>query len=340
MCGVITVVLLLLAVAPATATATSVAPIQVGPPPSWVVPGMRITYYVAAASVAQSSFAWIEDPNGTWQDPVTGQRYRRTDETGEGIGGASGDGYSLFDVLATDAASVTGTNTLYGIDRTSTPPNLVLANATGGTVGGSLVDGLWISPEVLAQYRTQRLDGLLVLVGPYALGGTTYDAVAFASTDPSAYASYTYDSATGLLLVATTRTAGATSPISAPGENAPVGNTQLTYTQLLGVRQRTVPGLTGSNPAWVATTPRLDYAGTQSIYNPLDPSLGSVDAALDGGGPVRWARRRVDAVHRHHHGGGAVRHVEHPDRGRRPTRPVLDRPRGVGPDGRRPGDRQ
>jgi hypothetical protein len=262
------------------AAAERPVPRQVGPPPSWVVPGMRVSYYVAAASVAQSSFAWIEDPDGDWEDPVTGKRYRRTDETGESIGGASGDGYSIFDVLATDAASVTGTNTIFAINRAATPPDLVFAGSTGTTVGGSVVDGLWIHPDVLAGYRTQRLDGMLVLVGPYALGGVTYDAVAFASTNAAAYSSYTYDSATGLLLVATTRTAGATSPISAVGEDPPTGNTQLTYTQLLGVRQRTVPGLGGANPVWVASTPRLDYAGMQSIFNPLDTSLGSLDAAL------------------------------------------------------------
>lgn len=268
--------------ADAVGAARESAPVygQVGPPPSWVVPGMRISYYVAAASVAQSSFAWIEDPDGDWEDPVTGQRYRRTDETGESIGGGSGDGYSLFDVLAADAESVTGTNTIFAINRAATPPDLVFAASTGTTVGGSVVDGLWIHPDVLAQWRTQRLDGLLVLVGPYSLGGATYDAVAFASTNPSAYSSYTYDSATGLLLVATTRTAGATSPVSAAGEDPPSGNTQLTYTQLLGVRQRTVPGLAGTNPAWVAAYPQLHYAGTQSIYNPLDTSLGSLDAAL------------------------------------------------------------
>lgn len=251
-----------------------------GAPPTWVMAGQRISYYVAAASVAQSSFAWVEDPNGDWEDPVTGQRYRRTDESGEGVATASGDGYSMFDIGEVGATTVTGTNTIFAINRTTTPPLLVAAGSFGTTVGAAIVDGLWINPATLAAFRVAPPAGLLVLAGPYELSGTTYDSIAFASRDPAAYSSYTYDSATGLLLVATTRTAGATSPVSAAGEDPPVGNTQLTYTQLLGVRQRAVPGLGGSNPPWVASTPRLHYRGTYSISNPLDLSLGALTSPL------------------------------------------------------------
>ena len=98
-------------------------------PPSWVTAGTRISFYEAAASVAASTFAWVEDPNGTWEDPATGKHYRRTDESGEGMATASGDGVSQFDVMAVEPAGVVVTNTLYGIDHST--GNL----AIGGSVG-------------------------------------------------------------------------------------------------------------------------------------------------------------------------------------------------------------
>ena len=51
-------------------------------PPGWLAPGMRLTWYVAAASVANSRFSIVEDPNGNLVDPQTGKKYRRTDAPG------------------------------------------------------------------------------------------------------------------------------------------------------------------------------------------------------------------------------------------------------------------
>jgi hypothetical protein len=236
--------------------------------------GTRISFYEAAASVAESSFAWVEDPNGPWEDPATGKHYRRTDETGEGMTTASGDGVSQFDILAVDATGVVLTDALYGIDHTT--GNLTMAGVLGGTVTGPVLDGVWINPSTLASLEASPPAGILVLVGPYPLGGKTYQAISFATTDPKAYQAYTYDTATGLLLAATTSTAGATSPLAAPGENPPHGNTQLTSTFLAGARQRTVPGLGGSNPSWVSGTRQLSYSGTYNFTNPVDPSSANL----------------------------------------------------------------
>lgn len=243
-------------------------------PPSWVAAGIRISYYAAAASVAASTFAWVEDPSGPWVDPATGTHYRRTDETGEGMATASGDGVSQFDIMAVEADGVVVTNTLYGIDHTT--GNLAVGATVGGTVTGPVLDGVWINPATLDALKASPPAGILVLIGPYPLGGKTYQAISFATTDPKAYQAYTYDTATGLLLVATTSTAGATSPLAAPGENPPQGNTQLTSTVLAGVRQRTVPGMNGTNPSWVPDHRQLGYTGTYNFTNPVDPSSANL----------------------------------------------------------------
>jgi hypothetical protein len=99
--------------------------------------------------------------------------------------------------------------------------------------------------------------------------------LSFVNTNPQAYSSITYDTDTGVLLANTTSTAGAMSPVTEPGQPPPVGNTQLTITRFLGIRQRTLPGLDGANPEWVARKGSMTYAGTYDFVNPVDPSSGA-----------------------------------------------------------------
>jgi hypothetical protein len=246
-------------------------------PPAWLKAGTRLTFYSAAASVAQSRFAWVEDPDGTWEDPVTGKRYRRTDESGESVGTASGDGFGQIDVLAVDGTDVVMTLTLYGIDRSTN--TFVPGPITGAKAPGAEVDGSWIHPARLAQLQEVRAEGLLVLRGNYTLNGTTYKAISFAITTPGAYQQYTYDTESGVLLSATSNTAGAPSPVTGP-EGPTQGNTQLTVSFFAGVRQRSVPGVTGVSPDWVGRTSRLDYRGTYHWANPVDPTTGAYTSPL------------------------------------------------------------
>jgi hypothetical protein len=269
--------------------------------PSWVQPGVRLSWYAAAASVAQSRYAWVEDPNGEWEVPSTGKRYRRTDESGEGVGGGSGDGISQIDVIAVEGADVVLASNLYTIDRTQAAQSFILGPIVGAKVPGTVVDGAWMHPALLQQYLSQQAAGILVLRGPYALNGRQYSAVSFVSNSGSAYTSYTYDAETGILLSATTSTAGATSPIAAPGENPPVGNSQLTITRFLGMRQRQVPGTGSAVPAFAARGGQLNYGGTYFWTNPVDPSSGAFQYPMTyqvqlspGGGS--WMAYRAQSV--------------------------------------------
>lgn len=248
-------------------------------PPEWVKAGMRVTFYSAAASVAQSRFAWVEDPTGPWLDSATGKHYRRTDESGESVPTASGDGFDQIDVLAVEGTNVVLSMSLYTFDRANN--QFVPSSGSGAVVPGAVVEGAWIHPAQLAKLQETRLNGVLVLRGDYNLNGTTYKAISFANTTPGAYASYTYDTKTGLLLSATSSTAGATSPITSAGQAPPQGNTQLTVTRLVGYRQRTVPGLAGKNPDWLDRTLNLHYTGTYNFTNPMDPSSANLTYPMD-----------------------------------------------------------
>ena len=148
-CLAVAVAVVVVAVAgvPATAQGTGAGALDVGntPPPTWVQPGARVTFYSAAAAVAQSRYQLIEDAGGPWLDPVTGKHYRSTEETGEGVGGASGDGVSQVDVVALEGNDVVLGMTMFGIDRAN--GTLAVLPGAGAKVPGGAVDGLWIAPR-------------------------------------------------------------------------------------------------------------------------------------------------------------------------------------------------
>ena len=188
--------------------------------PSWVKPGLRITWYQGAASVAQSSYSWVEDPNGAYVDAKTGTHYRRTDESGEGQGAGGGDGISQLDILGVQGSSITYQNILYGLDHAT--QTWTLGSSQSGTTSQPPT-GAWVDPATLAQLSQTAAGGILVLTGPYPVNGTTFNSVSVVNSDPTAYSSTTYDLATGLLLAATTSTAGAAQTVAAPGQNAAAG---------------------------------------------------------------------------------------------------------------------
>jgi hypothetical protein len=244
------------------------------PPPSWVQPGARVTFYSAAIAVTQSRCQLIEDPAGPWQDPVTGKHYRSTGDSGDSLSGASGDGVSQVDVVAVEGNDVVLSLTLFGIDRAT--GTLSVLPGAGTKVPGGAIDGLWIAPPRLAQLQTGSLGGLTVLHGDYPLNGTTYHAVSIVDPTPGACSSQTFDTATGVLLASTTNTAGATSPVQLPGQDATQGASQLTISRFVSIRQMTTPGIGSDAPAWVAGNSGLSYSGEYRWTNPVDPSSGSL----------------------------------------------------------------
>lgn len=240
-------------------------------PPTWVQPGTRLTWYGAAASVAQSYYTYVEDPEGTWEDPTTGKRYRRTDESGEDMPTAAGEAYTQTDVLAVEGTDVVLVNNLYSIDLLAR--QFVLTPLGGARVPGTVVDGAWVNPEALQAVLATGYQGLQILRGDYVLGGNTFPAISFVSNATGAYQSSTFDMESGVLLATNTSTEGAGSPVRGPLDD-PQGNVQLSYTRLADVRQRSVPGLSAPVPWWVATTPQLVYTGSYTATNPMDPQAG------------------------------------------------------------------
>ena len=233
-------------------------------PPDWVTPGTRVTFYAAGASIANASKQWEKDASGGWVDPSTGERYGQVETPT-----ASGEGIFQADVVGTAGTTVGLQWVLYGLDRSV---GRFFGGQTGGaTDRGAAADEIWVHPELLARLPETDVGELKILRGPYAVEGTTYEAIAIANLDPAAYSSWIYDTESGLLLSGTTRTQGRASPLYAEGQEPRAANTQITIIRFLGIRQRDDSTLAGEPPEWAGPGTQLAYSGTWTFVNPFDP---------------------------------------------------------------------
>lgn len=250
--------------------------------PDWVRPGTRIVQYVASASVPQSRYALVEDPNGDLENPRTGKRYRRTDESGEGVGGGSGQGYSVIDVVSVSPDTVVGAVSLFTIDPATGA--LTYLPIGGGPEPAGAMDAVWLHPTIVAGVvAAGQAPGADLLVGSYPLGGVTYDVAALVS----AAQDVSIDRASGIVVAAAGNVAGSISPVRLEGEDPPVGNSLRTYQQLLGTRDRTLDGIAAPVPAWLRGQPTLTYEGTYAIGGAAVPARTTLTVEQVG---ADWAR--------------------------------------------------
>lgn len=241
-------------------------PVAGGGPPDWVSTGTRLSWYGAAASVQSSYYTYVEDPEGDWEDPATGKRYRRTEE--DEMPTAAGHGVSQTDVLAIDGEDVILSTSLWAIDLET--GQLSLVPLWGGRYPGGAVDGAWARPDLLAQVPSGGTRELQVLRGPYRLGETPVDAVSFVSRTQGDYASTVFDTASGALVASTGRYKAAGSRVRGPLDD-PEGNVQIMFARLVDVRERSLPGLGAAVPDWVVPGTQLVYTGQAMVTNPFDP---------------------------------------------------------------------
>lgn len=170
---------------------------------------------------------------------------------------SGGEGLNQIDVVAVEGTDVVLATTTFSTNRTDR--QYAVAAIGGGKTAGDVVDSVWIHPTRLAELAEMDLGDTKVGKGDYTVEGVTYSVVSFVTNKTDFYDSYAYDIETGLLVSATTK-------------KTVNNSTQIYITRLLGYRQRNVPGLGRTNPAWVAKTPQLKYSGTWSFVNPYAPN--------------------------------------------------------------------
>jgi len=258
-----------------TASAHHVAPTQhvdqvADGPPTWVVPGLRLTHYSSVATLPDGSYELVEDPNGPLSDPVTGKRYREiytaSAQAASQGGTGSGDGFTELTVAAVEGDQVVVARSLYVNEPLTATRSL---STTAERVAGARVDGAWIRPDLLATMKTGDMGSVLVLRGPVSVAGATYEAVSLLDPTAGRYAFFAYDAASGVLLTSALRI----SAISG-------GPVDMSFTELRGTRQLATPGLGAPVPGWLAARPELVYAGTQDYVNPMDPSSAPISSTV------------------------------------------------------------
>lgn len=261
--------------------------------PDWVKPGVRITYYNAAAMVRTGGYKLIEDPNGNYENPRTGKKYRKTDEDPKAgdEGWGSGDGFSQTDILSVGRNAVAYNATLYGINRAGRN-ELVPVPGGAGVAFAAAPSDTWIHPAALARIMQVNTGDFFILKGRVTFDNQPVDVLAIVNQGGGNWASYTYDLKTGLLLQSSTATKGQAAPVHLPNQPPPGGDVQLTYTKLVSVRQTKLP-VGGPLPDFVRNARVMQYAGTCTWRNPVDPSIGtdlpvSMSVAIGDRGP-NWA---------------------------------------------------
>lgn len=259
------------------------------PAPTWVNQGTRLTYVASAASVPGAYHQYVEDENGGWVDPATGDRYRQED-----IPAAVGHGYNQVTVTElNDALAVLSIRTYGFIGLDSANPVTTLT--WGGSVGipGAGAD-YWLHPDALTGVVETVSSGLKVVRMPYVIDGTAYRSIWVQLIGDDGNFTWVYDEDSGVLLHTSSSTTGP--PITGPvaeGEGRD-GSTFLTQSTLVGVRQIDLPWIDESAPPWVATIDHFEYAGEVTVSVGGSPSV-VLDASLSVDrleSATDWARYR------------------------------------------------
>jgi hypothetical protein len=237
---------------------------QIGAP-EWIQPGTRLIFWGGAGTTISEAgqSILIPDPNGDLVDEVTGEKFRESTVSA----GAAGAGYTVIDIAAVTPQAVVADVRMYLIDP--------LQNTTQLTSFMSLVThpsscDWWVNPALIAMLREGRAHGVRVLRGPYAIGQQVYDAVRIVSGGTS----YTYDTASGVMLSFTMSSSGAGGGVRFFDPNTGKYETRQTTAgnialgRFVATRQVNLPWANQAMPAWANAAKSFHYDGAYTTAMP------------------------------------------------------------------------
>lgn len=236
--------------------------------PDWVKTGTRITFYGMAGSTPQGGYTLDPDANGEWEDPATGQRYKKNDAIGSG-----GEGFGQWDVISVGKSGVALTCNLYTIIERGNPPTLLHTPLGGMTAAACGPADLWVHPTILANAKQFHTPGFFMLKGNYPIGQTVYPSLCIVRRAPDSYSSHAYDLRSGVLVSSTVTAEGQTARLHLPNEDAQRGNKATTIVKFVSIRQLDMPGINGKNPDWSKNIRAMHFAGQSMFVNKFDPSI-------------------------------------------------------------------
>lgn len=260
--------------------------LRTAPAPPWVRPGVRITYFSAAAVIPGGRHHYVEDEHGNWIDRTTGKRYRQ-----EEFPGAAGQGYTQINVVGLDQSH--SALDIWSLGIVDAQERVAIRVAVG-TVGypGAGADW-WLSPQVLAAQPNVMTPQLKVLRMPYVLGGRTFQAIRFQTVNERGFLAWNYDQESGVLIRSVTSSVGG--PIQGPlaqGDSRE-GQTMITHNDIREVRAIAIPWASDPMPAWVRELRVLRYDGqmTATAYPGASPVVFPISVTFERQylGP-NWAR--------------------------------------------------
>ena len=168
----------------------------VGGLPEVVQPGQRLSFVSASATVGGVRNVLVEDDQGNWVDPQTGQHYSAQNNSGQGAMTVE-----QLDVLHASGGVIAGDLTMLLVDPLSGSLSTTQVQAITGTA--EALGEYWVAPAKLATLQVGEQGGVRVLRGPYTVEGREYDTVTVRNTTAQGFSRATYDTRTGLCLIAT-----------------------------------------------------------------------------------------------------------------------------------------
>ncbi len=269
----------------------SVAVAVAEPPalPDWLQPGARVTYFQGTATLATAGQILVQDDKGNWIN-LMGQKFAEKDNPSSG-----GAGLFQFTVLAADARVVAAETQTFVV--TDAQGGRVTSVATGSLVGTpAALSDYWVSPADLAARPDAKQGGVTVRRMPYAILDRTYDALVAEVRTATTYRRAAYDLRTGLLLVLSTSSVGATGYVPNPNGTSTLmaGGTTISSTILADRRQLSLPWLEDPRPEELARGARLDFRGTYATAvagSPEVPQALSTSFTIGDAG-ARWVLAR------------------------------------------------
>ncbi len=239
------------------------------PPPNWIVPGLRLTYYMISGFLPHGPHAYTPDPKGGWEDQH-GNRYTQHELEGTGS-----HGLLQFNVVAMDQQQVAVQTLFYLYEgmNTSEP----LQRLETGYVGQAGNGGdLWLHPEalkaLLQKYGNRPppgrgQSGMWVSATQRQIEQATYNAVLIALVAESGSRKvWIYDLASGVLLYSSEiAKAGMT---VAQGAQVHPGGSMTRSTTFKGSRTLSVPWAAQAPPSWLGQARTFRYSGSFQVNIP------------------------------------------------------------------------
>jgi hypothetical protein len=243
------------------------------PPPDWIQPGLRLTYYTVVATLPDGPYNYIPDEKGGWVDK-NGKHYKRED-----AGKKASHGYLQANLVALDRRDAALQMAFYLFDGLNT--NEPIFKYETGFVGSASTGGdLWLHTDALKELAKDQTDkptfnparetGMWVHRKKYTIDQATYEALQIVSVRQDGRGVWIYDMASGALLYSSdVTTLGIQKSVS--GERLTAGGAVVRFTTFKGSRTLNLPWAGQPAPDWLGRLKKLDYAGNFNVHVPGSP---------------------------------------------------------------------